>query len=358
MKKIKSAILGCTGLVGAQFARLLDDHPYFQLSALTSSARSSGKLYGDTLGTSSWSGISDRLQAMTIGESTVDWIKATGARIVFSALPASIAGDLELELRKQGCFVFSNASSHRMDPLVPLVIPEVNAAHLEMIREQRRQFSGCIVTNSNCSAAGLVTVLKPLLRFGLQAATVTTFQAVSGAGKRGVASLDIMGNVIPFIANEEEKLTRETRRILGRLENGRIVDHDAGMFVSCSRVAVRDGHLQSLFVELADTVSIENFSRALGDFAAEPQKFGLPTAARHPIILLPGCDRPQPLLDALAGEPERARGMAVSVGRIRQSDRRFGLFLLVHNTIRGAAGASVLNAELAYRLGYLNEGEH
>lgn len=356
-KKMKVALLGCTGTVGVQFARLLEDHPYFQLVALTASGRSVGKPFGEAVGSLAWAGMSDALRAMPIGECTADWIGSSDARIVFSALPASIAGDLELELRDRGCLVFSNASSHRMDPQVPLVISEVNASHLTLIREQRLRFAGSIVANPNCSAAGLVIVLKALLRFGLRAATVTTLQALSGAGKRGVAALDIMGNVIPYIPEEEDKIACETKRMLGCLAHGRIADHDAGLFVSCSRVPVRDGHLQSLVVELEEDVSRDTFVRALEGFSAEPQRLELPTAPTAPIIVLPGDDRPQPVLDARAGEPHRARGMAVSVGRIRKLGERFALFLLVHNTVRGAAGASVLNAELAFRMGYLDEGD-
>jgi aspartate-semialdehyde dehydrogenase len=349
MKKIKVAVLGCTGLVGRQFVRLLDGHPYFKLSCLTASGRSAGKRFGETLDGTAAAGMSSAIRGRVLDATTVDAVLQSGARIVFSALPAGVAGELEAELRLRGAFVFSNAGAHRMDPGVPLLIPEANAEHLALTRVQLRKHAGFIVTNPNCVVAGLALALKPLAALDMQAVTVTTFQAVSGGGRRGVAAWDIMGNVIPYIAHEEEKIGRETKKILGSLVDGRIRDHDLDIYPSCSRVAVRDGHLQSVGVEFAAAVSPREIASALSGFTAQPQRLALPTAPRRPLIVHQGPDRPQPALDVDAGEPERARGMAVTVGRLRAQGTRCSFFLLVHNTVRGAAGGSVLNAELALK---------
>ncbi|MCU0237212.1 MAG: aspartate-semialdehyde dehydrogenase [Acidobacteria bacterium] len=357
MKKIKVAVLGCTGLVGGQFVRLLDDHPYFELSCLTASAGSAGKRFGETLDHRAAAGMSAATRGLAVGATTVEAVLGSGARIVFSALPGSIAGELEAELRRRGAFVFSNAGAHRMDPAVPLLIPEANPGHLELARAQLREFPGFIVTNPNCVVAGLALALKPLTALALQAVTVTTFQAVSGGGRRGVAAWDIMGNVVPFIAHEEEKIGRETKKILGTLEQGQVHGHDLEIYPSCSRVAVRDGHLQSVSVEFARPVGLPEIRETLAGFAAAPQQMSLPTAPLRPLIVHQGSDRPQPALDADAGEPARARGMAVTVGRFRQQGTRCSFFLLVHNTVRGAAGGSVLNAELAVRSGLITGRE-
>ena len=349
MKKIKAAILGCNGLVAQQFARLLDNHPYFELSCLTASPRSSGKHYGEAIVDGRNLAISQKTSSLIIRETTIEVIIQSGARVVFSALPAGISGELELELREKGLFIFTNASSHRMDAGVPLLIPEVNGLHLELVKEQLREFPGFIVTNSNCSVAGLAMVLKPLTAFALRAVTVTTFQAVSGAGRRGVAAWDILGNVIPYIANEEEKVVAETKKILGRLTGKQIRDHDLEIYPSCSRVPVQEGHLQSVTIEFLGPVREKEIAAALSGFSAEPQQLALPTAPRQPILVQKNADRPQPVLDVYAGEPAAARGMAVTVGRLRTQGNRCSFFLLVHNTVRGAAGGCVLNAELALR---------
>jgi aspartate-semialdehyde dehydrogenase len=349
MKKIKAAILGCNGLVGQQFVRLLDNHPWFELSFLTASTRSSGKKYGEAVAHGLQLAISEKTRALLIRETTAEAVIKSGAQVVFSALPTAISEELELELRKNGLYVFTNASSHRMDAGVPLLIPEVNAAHLALVQVQLKEAPGFIVTNSNCSVAGLVMALKPLTAFALQAVTVTTFQAISGAGQRGVAAWDIMGNVIPYIANEEDKVGRETKKILGTLAGNQIMDHGLEIYPSCSRVPVKEGHLQSVTVEFSQPVDEDAIANALSSFTAEPQQLALPTAPLQPILVLKNADRPQPVLDVYAGEPAAARGMAVSVGRLRSQGKRCSFFLLVHNTVRGAAGGCVLNAELALR---------
>jgi len=334
MKKIKTAVLGCSGLVGRQFVRLLAGHPFFTLSCLTASARSAGK---------------ETIAGLPVRETTVAGVVQSGARVVFSALPAGIAAGLEAELRGQGLFVFSNASSHRLDPRVPLLIPEVNPEHLALVQRQLREYPGFIVANPNCVVAGLAMALRPLMGFGPTAAIVTTYQAVSGGGRRGVASWDILGNVIPFIADEEEKIVLETVKILGAWTGAGIQAHGLELYPSCSRVPVREGHLQSVSVEFGQPPDSEALAHAFAAFSPEAQRLALPTAPLRPILLRGEDDRPQPLLDVMAGEPERARGMAVSVGRLRIRGRRCAFFLLVNNTVRGAAGGSVLNAELAFR---------
>ena len=338
MKKIKAALLGCTGLVGKQFVRLLDDHPFFELACLTASSRSAGKTCA---------------RALVIRETTAAEIIRSGARLAFSALPSAAAGPLEAELRAAGLRVFSNAGAHRMDESVPLLIPEVNPGHLELSRNQLRKHGGFIVTNPNCVVAGLALVLKPLIALGLRAVTVTTFQAVSGGGRRGVAAWDILGNIVPFIAGEEQKVVRETGKILGELAGDHVAGSPVEVFPSCSRVPVREGHLQSVSAEFDRPVGSEEIRAALTGFAAEPQQLKLPTAPAAPIIVHDEADRPQPTLDINAGGPGRASGMAVSVGRLRLRGRRCDLFLLLHNTVRGAAGGSVLNAELAASQGLI-----
>jgi aspartate-semialdehyde dehydrogenase len=349
MKKIKAAILGCNGLVGQQFARLLDDHPYFELSCLTASPRSCGQRYGETIAGDHGPDVGEITRSMVIRESTAAAIMQSGARIVFSALPSDISAGLEAELRRSGLYVFTNASSHRMDADVPLLVPEANAAHLALAEEQLHKYPGFIVTNSNCSVAGLAMALKPLAPFAVQAVTVTTFQAISGAGRRGVIAWDILGNVVPYIANEEEKVAAETKKILGTLVSDKIRDHELEIYPSCSRVPVREGHLQSVSVEFPGPVDENEIAAALSGFTAEPQQLALPTAPLRPILLQTDVDRPQPAIDVHAGEPARARGMAVTVGRLRCRGKRCGFFLLVHNTVRGAAGGCVLNAELALK---------
>lgn len=356
MKKIKTAILGCTGLVGQQFVRLLADHPFFALSCLTASGRSAGKTYAEAMEDSPGSVAGTAARAQVIRETTAAAVIGSGAKVVFSALPASVSAPLETELRAAGLGVFSNASSMRMEADVPLLIPEVNSQHLALVEIQQRSNPGFIVTNPNCVVSGLAIALKPLMALGLRCVTVTTFQAISGAGRRGVAAWDIMGNVVPHIANEEGKIVRETRKILGTLAGDHVAASGLDVFPACSRVPVKDGHLQSISAEFAKPVSGEALEQALAGFTAKPQQLQLPTAPRRPVIVLPGLDRPQPLLDAYAGEPGRAAGMAVSVGRLRPQGKRFAFFLLVHNTIRGAAGGSVLNAELAAMQGLLPGG--
>jgi aspartate-semialdehyde dehydrogenase len=252
--------------------------------------------------------------------------------------------------------VFSNAASHRMEHDTPILIPEINPDHLSSVEVQkkRRKNGGFIVTNANCSVTGLALGLKPLLdEFGFRDVNVATYQALSGAGYPGMASLDILGNVLPWIKNEEEKMTAEGKKILGSYKNGKFVDSPISIQACCARVNVRDGHLEAVFIKDKHMPEAKTIARTLADFTAKPQKLKLPSAPERPIIVRKEPDRPQPLLDVDAGVPERAKGMSVTVGRIRVDKDCLRFFLLSHNTIRGGAGGSVLNAELAYKEGVI-----
>lgn len=349
--KIKAAVLGATGLVGQRFAALLADHPWFEVAALTASARSSGRAYGAAAAWALPGEVPARLASVPLGPSSARPLAEAGVRVAFSALPAAVAGPVEAELRDAGIAVFSNASAHRMDPDVPLLVPEANDGHLELARAQRERRGGFIVANSNCTTAGLVLPLAALAPFGINSVLVTSFQAISGAGSRGLAAYDIAGNVVPFIRDEEAKLERESRKILGRPKDGGIEPAPFDVNASCARVPVRDGHLLSIVVELEQVIGEEEAQTAFSAFRGAPQDLGLPTAPRSPLIVRTEDNRPQPRLDIEAGLPDRARGMAVTVGRVRRSGGFLSLFALVHNTVRGAAGASVLNAEIAVRRG-------
>ena len=352
-KSIKVAVLGCTGLVGQQFVRMLNNHPFFELSALTASSRSAGKLYGEALSWSVSGEMPENAKRMVIGETSAAAIHESGIKIVFSALPSSLAETIELELRRRGIFVFSNAGARRMDDDVPILIPEINAGHLEMVQPQVARYGGFIITNSNCSTSGFTMALKPLLPFGLRAVTVTTFQSISGAGRRGLPAMDIAANLIPFICNEEEKIEQESKKILGTFSGQAIVPPELEINASCCRVPVREGHLLSLAMNFENPVDPETAAKAMTAFRGLPQTLKLPTAPEQPIIVRSEEDRPQPVLDVYAGTPDRAKGMAVTVGRIRGKNGSLNLFLLVHNTVRGAAGTCILSAELAVQKGLI-----
>jgi len=352
--RVKAAVLGCTGLVGQQFIRMLDGHPDFEIVTLTSSPRSAGHCYGQAVSWSAGGDVPHSAGKLEIQRSEPEAVEAGGARVVFSALPREAADRIEPELRRRGLSIFSNASCRRLDKDVPVLVPEVNPDHLELARGQAAAFGGAIVANSNCSTAGLVLVLKPLLGLGLESVTVSTFQAISGAGRRGLAALDIAANVIPFIRDEEEKMSRESLKILGRLEAGRVEAAALEVNASCGRVPVTDGHLLSLRLDFSRIVDKETIERALAEFRGLPQELSLPSAPEQPLIVRAEEDRPQPVLDALAGRPEKARGMAVSVGRVRAKGSTANCWALVHNTIRGAAGNCLLAAELALRQGLIH----
>jgi len=355
MAKRKAAIFGSSGMIGQRFAHMLDAHPYFDVVAYCASDKSDGKKLADV-----WK-LSDvelnlRLGAKTIQATNPAALGRQGVEVVFSGLPSDVAGPVEDECAEHGMAVFSNAASHRMEHDTPILIPEINPDHLSSVEVQkkRRKKGGFIVTNANCSVTGLALGLKPLLdEFGFRDVNVATYQALSGAGYPGMASLDILGNVLPWIKNEEEKMTAEGRKILGSYKNGKFVDSPVSIQACCARVNVRDGHLEAVFIKDKHMPEAKTIARTLADFTAKPQKLKLPSAPERPIIVRKEPDRPQPLLDVGAGVPERAKGMSVTVGRIRVDKDCLRFFLLSHNTIRGGAGGSVLNAELAYKEGVI-----
>jgi aspartate-semialdehyde dehydrogenase len=349
--KYPIGILGATGMVGQRFIQLLENHPWFEVAWLAASDRSSGRKYGDAAKWRLDSPLPDRIARMTI--STAE--PAGAPRIIFAALDADIAREMEPKFATAGCAVVSNSSAFRMHANVPLVIPEVNPEHLHLIEEQpwRKESGGYMVTNPNCSAIGLVMALKPLEeRFGLEQIFVATMQAVSGAGYPGVPSMDILGNVVPYIKSEEEKMEAETLKLLGRLAEHVVEPLAAKMTAHCNRVAVEDGHTESVSIKLGNKlgrpVTREDMLAAWAEF--QPLAgLNLPMAPEQPVEWAPQDDRPQPRLDR-----NRGRGMGVTVGRLRPCgllDWKFTV--LSHNTIRGAAGAAILNAELLASLGKL-----
>ena len=347
MNKIKVAVLGATGMIGQRFVQLLEDHPYFELSGLYASERSEGKMLREALKIRDHEFTEESLD-MRISAMDVREIART-SRIAFSGLPSDIAGGIESELAAAGTAVFSNAANHRMRNDVPLLIPECNPDHLDMVRSQSTfADGGFIVTNANCSTTGIALPLKVLDdAFGLEMVVASTYQAISGAGYPGVPSLDILGNVVPYIKSEEEKMETELAKILGSIEGKRFASSDVQVMVNCARVPVVDGHLESLVLRTREDASVEQVIKALEDFRAEPQELRLPSAPLRPVIVRREADRPQPALDAFAGEPARARGMSVVAGRVRKKENYIKMFVLSHNTLRGGAGGSVLNAELA-----------
>jgi len=339
--KIPVSILGATGTVGQKFVRLLADHPWFEVAAVAASSASAGKAYGEVVRWREQSELPERIARLPVQPCT----PPLAGPIAFSALDADVAGPIEQAFAQAGAFVVTNARNHRMDPDVPLLVPEANADHLVLIDRQReaRGWTGAILANPNCSTAGLVLALAPLHHaFGVEKLFVSTMQAVSGAGYPGVPSLDIVGNVIPHVGGEEEKMERESRKILGRLGADGVTPADFALSAHTNRVAVIDGHLETVSVGFRRRVSPDEAIAALRAFRASPCVAELPSSPTPPVEVDLRLDRPQPRLDL-----ERGRGMAVTVGRIRPCpilDLR--LVLLGHNTIRGAAGQGIQIAEL------------
>jgi aspartate-semialdehyde dehydrogenase len=358
MERRKVGILGATGMVGQRFIQLLSNHPWFDIAWLAASDRSSGKTYAEACRWKLDTPLPPRIAAMTVMPNVPEGTPAAELpKIIFAALDADIARELEPQFAAAGCAVISNSSAFRMTPDVPLVVPEVNADHLALIERQswRKDSGGYIVTNPNCCAIGLVLALKPLeARFGIDSLFVSTMQAVSGAGYPGVASLDILGNVVPYIKNEEEKLQEEVGKLLGQL--GRDSDGglniamlDARLSAHCNRVAVEDGHMECVSIKLRTKATREQVLAAWSEFTPLAGQ-RLPTAPDQPVEFDPSVDRPQPRLDRMRGN-----GMASTVGRLRECNLLDWKFVVLsHNTIRGAAGAAVLNAEVLARLGKLD----
>jgi aspartate-semialdehyde dehydrogenase len=346
--KLPVGILGATGVVGQRFIQMLEHHPWFEVAWVAASDRSEGRPYGEAARWKLKTPMPKQVVDMRVSPAT-----AEGApKIIFAALDASIAAEMEPRFAAAGCAVITNSSALRMQGDVPLVIPEVNPDHIQMIDGQawRKKSGGFVVTNPNCSAIGLVMALKPLQdMFDIETVMAVTMQAVSGAGYPGVASLDILGNVIPYIPKEEEKMEEETRKLLGRLNGAGVVPAAFGLSTQCNRVAVEDGHTESVSVKLKKKARPEEMIKAWNEFRSVPQELKLPSAPEQPVIYTASADRPQPRFDVDAG-----KGMTATVGRLRPCgvlDWKFAV--LSHNTIRGAAGAAVLNAELLKVRGYL-----
>ena len=339
---IRAGILGATGAVGQRFIQALADHPWFEITSLAASEKSAGKKYKNAANWRLDVKLPDEIADMEIVP--VDPTKVD-ADVVFSALPSSLAKTVEAKFAKEGFVVASNASAYRMEKDVPLVVPEVNADHLGLIEVQQdnRGWDGYIITNPNCSTIMLVATLKPLMKFGIQNVNVATMQAISGAGYEGVASMAILDNVIPYIGSEEEKMETEPLKLLGEFNGSEIIEADFKLSAACNRVPVMDGHTETVWVTMRDDPTpaqvrqeFLNFNPHLGDLPTEPEQV---------LIVRDEPDRPQPRLDRNMGN-----GMSISVGRIREGIR---YVLMGHNTIRGAAGASVLNAELLHKQGKL-----
>lgn len=333
-------MLGATGMVGQQFISLLRDHPWFRVTWVGASQRSEGKRFSEACAWRLPAPAPDAVSALTVETAA----PGSAPKLLFSALDASVAGEIEAAFAEAGHLVVSNARNYRMDPVVPLLVPEVNADQLGLLAVQAatKSWRGRIVTNPNCSTAVLTMALGPLRPFGLKSAMVTTLQAISGAGYPGVPSWDILGNVIPFISGEEEKIETETKKILGCTRDGRVEPHELTVSAQTTRVAVQDGHTVSVSVAFEHKPSIGDLLDAVRGFRGRPQELELPSAPADPLVYREEPNRPQPRLDA-----DRGRGMTVSVGRLRPCplfDYKF--IALGHNTIRGAAGAAILNAEL------------
>lgn len=350
MKKYHLGVLGATGMVGQRMLALLDGHPWFDVAAVAASENSAGKRYGDAAAWQLDQAMPVWLPDMTVRSCVPDF----ACDAVLSALDANVAGDIEAAFAKAGYPVISNARNFRMEPDVPLVIPEINAGHLGAVglqQEKRAWRDGFIVTNPNCSTVGLVVALKPLQEaFGLRKVMVTTMQALSGAGYPGVSSLDILDNVVPFIKGEEEKIETETRKLLGDFDGARFTDAEIAVSAHCNRVQVRDGHLECVSVELEQQASPEDVIAAWRSYRPAIAEKNLPSVPQPLIVYREEDNRPQPRRDRDAG-----RGMAVTVGRLRHCNiLQYKFVLLSHNTVRGAAGAAIANAELLAAEGLLD----
>ncbi|MYC83653.1 MAG: aspartate-semialdehyde dehydrogenase [Acidobacteria bacterium] len=351
-RKLRAAVLGATGTVGQRFIQLLEDHPWFELGAIAASGRSVGKPY-------------HRACSWKVPEPQPEYVRdqvlspcrpGLEADFVFSGLPSSIAGEVECDFARAGYPVVSNSGYHRMEEDVPLLVPEINSDHLDLIslQQERTRSSGFIVTNPNCTTIALVLALAPLHRaFGLERVSVVTMQALSGAGYPGVAGLDVADNVLPYIEGEEEKVETEPLKILGNYKDGKVERAEFAISAQCHRVSVQDGHLEAVSVSVRLLPSLDELVETLASFRSLPQELDLPSAPRRPVVCLEEPDRPQPRLDR-----NLEKGMATVVGRIRPCpvlDYKFDL--LGHNTIRGAAGAAILNAELLRARGMLKGKE-
>ena len=347
MTPIPVGILGATGMVGQQFIALLANHPWFKVEYLGASERSAGKAFKDAAAWRLPSPLPDDVARRVVEAAT----PGHAPKLVFSGLDSSVAGEIEGAFAEAGHIIVSNSRNYRMEQHVPLLIPEVNADHLKLLDAQAAHgWKGRILTNPNCATVVLAMTLAPLRQFGLKTTIITTLQAISGAGYPGVPSWDILGNVIPHIGGgEEEKIETETRKILGTFNVNRVEDHPVRLSATTTRVPVQNGHTGSISVGLEQKPTPEAVIEAWRSFRGRPQELQLPSAPPQPVVYLSEQNRPQPILDA-----NRDGGMTVTVGRLRPCplfDYKF--VALGHNTIRGAAGAAILNAELMHREGLL-----
>ncbi len=342
---VNVGVLGATGMVGQRFIQLLENHPDFEVTALAASSRSAGKRYEDATTWYMNEEMPESVRDIKVVETSPDAMD-NDVDIVFSSLPADFALKVEKEFAKD-YVVASNASAHRMKKNIPLVIPEVNPQCLDMIDAQQKEndWDGFIVTNPNCSTIALALTLKPIVdNFDVKAVRVSTMQAVSGAGYNGVPSMAIVDNLVPYIGGEEEKMESESLYLLGSFDGTDVVNADFSLSASCHRVPVIDGHTEAVFIELEDDFDIADVKDSMANFKGLPQELNLFSAPENPVIVKEESDRPQPRMDRNAGN-----GMAVTVGRLRKDqafDNSFKYVLVGHNTVRGAAGASILNAEL------------
>jgi aspartate-semialdehyde dehydrogenase len=350
-RPIKVGVLGATGAVGQRFVQLLEGHPWFKVTALGGSDRNIGKKYGQAAQWRLSADVPAYAREITLieGKPSAEW----DCDVIFTSLPADIAGEIEEEYASAGYKVFSNSRNHRMTPDVPLMVPEINPDHSAMLEQQQQRWgsTGFIVTNPNCTTIHLVLALKPLQdAFGLKKVLVTSLQSLSGAGYPGVSALDIIDNVVPYIGGgEEEKVETEPLKIMGGLVDQKFVNADFVVSATCTRVAVREAHTESVSVQLGREASLEEVASVLRDWEAEPQRLGLPSAPVRPVLLRSEPDRPQPFYDR-----DGEGAMATTVGRLRRCPILDYKFVLVgHNTIRGAAGASILNAELLVAQGWI-----
>ncbi len=347
-QKIEVGILGATGMVGQHFVKFLQNHPWFEVTWLGASDRSAGKQYCEA---TSWR-LNGLMPAMVQSIPVEECKPGNAPRLVFSATDSSVATEIEQAFARAGHIVLSNSKNHRMEPDVPLLIPEINPDHLKIVplQQRRRGWKGMIVTNPNCATMVLAMALAPLKQFGITTVIATTMQAISGAGYPGVASMDINANVIPFIGGEEEKMEQETQKILGDFTGDAIRSLPAKVSAQCNRVPVVDGHMVAASFALERKPALAEVIDALTGFSSVPQQRKLPSAPAQPITYMPQQDRPQPRRDA-----ERDNGMGTFVGRVRECPALSYKFIaLQHNTVRGAAGAAVLNAELMYSEGLLD----
>jgi aspartate-semialdehyde dehydrogenase len=348
MRQIEVGILGGTGMVGQHFIRFLQDHPWFKLTWLGASDRSAGKKLREATAWRLGGDMPELAAEIVVSDSK----PGNAPRLLFSAMDASVATEIERAFAAAGHVVVSNSKNHRMEPDVPLLVPEINACHLAAVKlqQEKRGWKGMIVTNPNCSTIVLTMALAPLAQFGIRLVIATTLQAVSGAGYPGVSSMDILANVIPYIGGEEEKMQAETQKILGAFKDGQFISLGARVSAHCHRVPVVDGHTVAVSVDFDRDVLVKDAQQAIETFRGLPQERALPSAPARPLMYLPQQDRPQPRRDA-----ERERGMTTFVGRLRECpvlDLKF--VACGHNTIRGAAGAAVLNAELMVSEGLLD----